>query len=154
MPLTVCPLSNTRLCVFEKMKDHNLKRLLDAGLCVTVNSDDPAYFGGYMNENLTAVQQGLNLSKEDLVELVMERARNLGVSGRLGEVKIRYTGFEPHTCGRSIPVAMDDEAVFKRLARHLFATNIRPEGRVRLIGFRLGQLEMPPSRQTTLFEDE
>ena len=70
MPLTVCPLYNTRLCVFEKMKDHNLKRLLDAGLCVTVNSDDPAYFGGYMNENLTAVQQGLNLSKEDLVELV------------------------------------------------------------------------------------
>ena len=70
MPLTVCPLSNTRLCIFEKMKDHNLKRLLDAGLCVTVNSDDPAYFGGYMNENLTAVQQGLNLSKEDLVELV------------------------------------------------------------------------------------
>ena len=52
------------------MKDHNLKRLLDAGLCVTVNSDDPAYFGGYMNENLNAVQQGLNLSKEDLVELV------------------------------------------------------------------------------------
>ena len=91
---------------------------------------------------------------EDLVELVMERARGLGVSGRLGEVKIRYTGFETHTCGRSIPVAMDDEAVFKRLARHLFATNIRPEGRVRLIGFRLGQLEMPPSRQTTLFEDE
>ncbi|MEE3085038.1 MAG: hypothetical protein VX330_06165, partial [Candidatus Thermoplasmatota archaeon] len=91
---------------------------------------------------------------EDLVELVMERARSLGVSGRLGEVKIRYTGFETHTCGRSIPVAMDDEAVFKRLARHLFATNIRPEGRVRLIGFRLGQLEMPPSRQTTLFEDE
>ncbi|MEC7504081.1 MAG: DNA polymerase IV [Candidatus Thermoplasmatota archaeon] len=91
---------------------------------------------------------------EDLVELVMERARNLGVSGRLGEVKIRYTGFETHTCGRSIPVAMDDEAVFKRLARHLFATNIRPEGRVRLIGFRLGQLEMLPSRQTTLFEDE
>ena len=65
----VCPLSNTRLCVFEKMKDHNLKRLLDAD-SVTVNSDDPAYFGGYMNENLTAVQQGLNLSKEDLVELV------------------------------------------------------------------------------------
>ena len=91
---------------------------------------------------------------EDLVEVVMERARGLGVSGRLGEVKIRSTGFETHTGGRSIPVAMDDEAVFKRLARHLFATNIRPEGRVRLIGFRLGQLEMPPSRQTTLFEDE
>ncbi|MEC8632026.1 MAG: DNA polymerase IV [Candidatus Thermoplasmatota archaeon] len=91
---------------------------------------------------------------ETLVDLVMERARTLGVSGRLGEVKIRYTGFETHTSGRSIPVAMDDESVFKRLARQLFATNIRPESRVRLIGFRLGQLEMPPSRQTTLFEEE
>jgi len=86
---------------------------------------------------------------ETLVDLVMERARSLGVSGRLGEVKIRYTGFETHTSGRSIPVAMDDESVFKRLARQLFATNIRPESRVRLIGFRLGQLEMPPSRQAT-----
>jgi adenosine deaminase len=70
MPLTVCPLSNTRLCVFAKMEDHNLKRLLDLGLCVTVNSDDPAYFGGYMNENLKAVQEALDLSKEDLVEVV------------------------------------------------------------------------------------
>ena len=91
---------------------------------------------------------------ETLVDLVMERARSLGVSGRLGEVKIRYTGFETHTSGRSIPVAMDDESVFKRLARQLFATNIRPESRVRLIGFRLGQLEMPHARQTTLFEEE
>ena len=84
----------------------------------------------------------------------MERARSLGVSGRLGEVKIRYTGFETHTSGRSIPVAMDDEAVFKRLAKQMFATNLRAESRVRLIGFRLGQLEMLPGRQTTLFEEE
>ena len=91
---------------------------------------------------------------EQLVQLVMERAKHLGVSGRLAEVKIRYTGFETHTSGRSIPVAMDDEAVFKRLAKGLFATNIQPDSRVRLIGFRLGQLEMPPSRQTTLFEEE
>lgn len=91
---------------------------------------------------------------EQLVQLVMERAKHLGVSGRLAEVKIRYTGFETHTSGRSIPVAMDDEAVFKRLAQGLFATNIQPDSRVRLIGFRLGQLEMPPSRQTTLFEEE
>ena len=91
---------------------------------------------------------------EQLVQLVMERAKNLGVSGRLAEVKIRYTGFETHTSGRSIPVAMDDESVFKRLAKGLFATNIRPDSSVRLIGFRLGQLEMPPSRQTTLFEEE
>ena len=91
---------------------------------------------------------------EQLVQLVIERAKELGVSGRLAEVKIRYTGFETHTSGRSIPVAMDDESVFKRLAKGLFATNIRPDSSVRLIGFRLGQLEMPPSRQTTLFEEE
>ena len=91
---------------------------------------------------------------QELVQLVMERAKHLGVSGRLAEVKIRYTGFETHTSGRSIPVAMDDESVFKRLAKGLFATNIQPDSRVRLIGFRLGQLEMPPSRQTTLFEEE
>ena len=91
---------------------------------------------------------------EELVELVMERARSLGVSGRLAEVKIRYTGFETHTSGRSITVAMDDEGVFKRLAKWLFATNIRADSTVRLIGFRLGHLEIPPSRQTTLFEEE
>lgn len=50
-PLTVCPLSNLKLCVFKDLKDHNLPQLLKAGLCVTINSDDPAYFGGYMNEN-------------------------------------------------------------------------------------------------------
>jgi len=51
MPLTVCPLSNVKLCVFKTLADHTLPALLDAGLCVTVNSDDPAYFGGYINAN-------------------------------------------------------------------------------------------------------
>ncbi|MDO5653512.1 MAG: adenosine deaminase [Brachymonas sp.] len=51
VPLTVCPLSNVRLCVFPDLAQHNLPQLLDAGLCITVNSDDPAYFGGYVNEN-------------------------------------------------------------------------------------------------------
>ena len=51
MPLTVCPLSNQKLCVFPDLREHNLPRLLQAGLNVTVNSDDPAYFGGYVNEN-------------------------------------------------------------------------------------------------------
>jgi adenosine deaminase len=51
IPLTVCPLSNLKLCVFPRLADHNLRQLLDAGLVATVNSDDPAYFGGYMNEN-------------------------------------------------------------------------------------------------------
>jgi len=52
MPLTVCPLSNVKLCVFKTLAEHNLPALLDAGLCAMVNSDDPAYFGGYLNQNL------------------------------------------------------------------------------------------------------
>jgi adenosine deaminase len=55
VPLTVCPLSNVKLCVFKSMAEHNLPALLDAGLVATVNSDDPAYFGGYVNANLLAV---------------------------------------------------------------------------------------------------
>ncbi len=69
MPLTVCPLSNIRLAVFDRMEQHNLKRLLDSGLCVTVNSDDPAYFGGYVLENYLAVQQALGLTRADLTQL-------------------------------------------------------------------------------------
>jgi adenosine deaminase len=59
--LTVCPLSNTKLRVFDQMHDHNLVQLLDAGLLVTVNSDDPAYFGGYMNDNFDAIFDSLPL---------------------------------------------------------------------------------------------
>ncbi len=66
IPLTVCPLSNTRLCVVDRMQDHPLKRMLDAGLLVTVNSDDPAYFGGYMNENFHAVTDALELNVQQL----------------------------------------------------------------------------------------
>jgi adenosine deaminase len=51
VPLTVCPLSNVKLCVFGTLAEHNLPALLDAGLCATANSDDPAYFGGYINDN-------------------------------------------------------------------------------------------------------
>lgn len=69
IPLTVCPLSNVRLCVFKEMSQHPLKRMLEAGLLVTVNSDDPPYFGGYVNENFTAVQQALNLSRSELIQL-------------------------------------------------------------------------------------
>jgi adenosine deaminase len=53
--LTVCPLSNQKLCVFPDLAQHNLRALLDAGLCATVNSDDPAYFGGYINDNFLQV---------------------------------------------------------------------------------------------------
>jgi adenine deaminase len=69
MPLTVCPLSNVKLKVFERMQDHNLKRLLDRGLCITINSDDPAYFGGYLLENFTATQAALGLGPDDIVRL-------------------------------------------------------------------------------------
>lgn len=69
IPLTVCPLSNVKLRVFDAMADHNLKRLLDLGLCATVNSDDPAYFGGYITENFLAVQQALDLDREAICQL-------------------------------------------------------------------------------------
>ena len=71
IPLTVCPLSNIKLCVFKKLKNHNLKKLLDIGLMVMVNSDDPAYFGGYINKNLIECQAALNLSKEDIKKLII-----------------------------------------------------------------------------------
>jgi len=66
MPLTVCPLSNIRLRVFDAMTAHPLKMMLDRGLMATVNSDDPAYFGGYMNDNYYAVRQALGLTNEEL----------------------------------------------------------------------------------------
>ena len=69
IPLTVCPLSNVKLRVFDSIQDHNLKRMLELGLRVTVNSDDPAYFGGYMDENFEAVRKGLSLSREDVYRL-------------------------------------------------------------------------------------
>lgn len=68
-PLTVCPLSNLRLCVVKDMRAHPLKRMLDAGLFVTVNSDDPAYFGGYMNENYASVADGVGLSREEVIQI-------------------------------------------------------------------------------------
>jgi adenosine deaminase len=64
IPLTVCPLSNVKLRVFETMQEHNLLQLLDAGLVVTINSDDPAYFGGYLNQNLTACVDALPMRRE------------------------------------------------------------------------------------------
>lgn len=64
--LTVCPLANVKLRVFDTINDHNLPQLLQAGLNVTVNSDDPAYFGGYMNANMTAVAEAFDLDRETL----------------------------------------------------------------------------------------
>ncbi|MFI4852181.1 MAG: adenosine deaminase [Gimesia chilikensis] len=83
IPLTVCPLSNVRLCVYPNMSQHPLKRMLEAGLRVTVNSDDPPYFGGYVNENFTAVQQALDLSRQELIQL----ARNSFTSAFLSDAE-------------------------------------------------------------------
>jgi adenosine deaminase len=69
LTLTVCPLSNTALKVIRRMEDSPVRRMLDAGISVTVNSDDPAYFGGYVNANLNAVAQALTLSEDDVVRL-------------------------------------------------------------------------------------
>lgn len=69
IPLTVCPLSNIKLCVFENMRDHNLIELLDAGLLVTINADDPSYFGGYLNDNYLAVHGAHKLSQSQAIQL-------------------------------------------------------------------------------------
>jgi adenosine deaminase len=71
IPLTVCPLSNIKLCVFDKIENHNLKKMLDKGLRVMVNSDDPAYFGGYLNKNLIETQLALDLSLEEIKTLII-----------------------------------------------------------------------------------
>jgi adenosine deaminase len=81
VPLTVCPLSNVKLAVYRRLEDHNLKRLLEQGLRVTVNSDDPAYFGGYIADNFVAVQRALDLSREAIVQL----ARNSITASFMGE---------------------------------------------------------------------
>ena len=69
IPLTVCPLSNTKLCVVDDMKNHPLPKMIRAGLKVTINSDDPAYFGGYLNENFAAISGILGHDKEVLTQL-------------------------------------------------------------------------------------
>ena len=73
IPLTVCPVSNVKLCVFDKLEDHNLKLMLDKGLNVMVNSDDPAYFGGYLNKNLIEISKALNL-KLDEVKILLKNS--------------------------------------------------------------------------------
>lgn len=95
IPLTVCPLSNIKLCVFDRMEHHNFKILLEKGLAVTINSDDPAYFGGYIEENYLATQKGLNLTHEEILTIARngfeasflsaeEKAVHLGQINALG----------------------------------------------------------------------
>jgi len=68
--LTICPLSNLKLAVVDNLTQHPLKDMLELGILVTVNSDDPSYFGGYLNENYIAVQEALELSQEQVITLV------------------------------------------------------------------------------------
>jgi len=70
IPLTVCPLSNVKLCVVDDLVEHNILALSAQGLLVTVNSDDPSYFGGYMNENFIALLDKLNLTRAEIVQLI------------------------------------------------------------------------------------
>ncbi len=70
MPLTVCPLSNLKLRVVKDLKDHPIKKMLDRNMMVTINSDDPSYFGGYVNQNYLEVAEALNLTKNDIITLV------------------------------------------------------------------------------------
>ncbi len=83
LALTVCPLSNQRLCVVDDMKQHPLKQMMDAGLHVTINSDDPAYFGGYVLDNYVAVAEALDLSETELATL----ARNSITGSFLSEAE-------------------------------------------------------------------
>ena len=91
---------------------------------------------------------------DTLIDRVFERMAEMGISARMAEVKIRYAGFETHTHHRSIPVAMDEKNVFRRLAHRLFAHNCDFDRPIRLIGFRVGHLEMPATRQITLDTEE
>ena len=76
IPLTVCPLSNVKLKVFKTLKEHNLKKMLNKNLMVMINSDDPAYFGGYLNQNLIETQAALNLSKDEIKTLLVNSFRS------------------------------------------------------------------------------
>ena len=96
IPLTVCPLSNVRLRAVDSMEEHPLKRVLGEGLCVTVNSDDPAYFGGYVAENYSAVRDGLGFSREEFRAVAENsfKASFLGADEKKGLLEELGTHFE------------------------------------------------------------
>ena len=81
MPLTVCPLSNIKLRVFEDMRQHNVVELLRQGLCVTLNSDDPAYFGGYMKDNVLALSAAHTMSREEIAQFSLNAIEASFTSG-------------------------------------------------------------------------
>ena len=89
MPLTVCPLSNIKLCNVDKIENHPIKIMLSKGLIATVNSDDPAYFGGYINENYIAVTNALDLTKDDLYQVAQNSFNSSFISNEEKENYIR-----------------------------------------------------------------
>ncbi|MBT6326445.1 MAG: adenosine deaminase [Bdellovibrionales bacterium] len=99
IPLTVCPLSNVKLRVFDTMKDHNLKQMLDLGLQVMINSDDPAYFGGYLNTNFIETARELNLTKEEVCQLA---ANSINASFMDDELKVKYITEIRDLCSQEI----------------------------------------------------
>lgn len=101
VPLTVCPLSNLRLAVVKTLDSHPLRRMLEAGLKVTVNSDDPAYFGGYVNDNYRRIADALGLSAPDLVRL----ARNSFAASFLPEARKRKYDADVLAAARASGVA-------------------------------------------------
>ncbi len=99
VPLTVCPLSNVKLCVYGEMESHRLPELLAAGLCATVNSDDPAYFGGYMNANFLAAFAALPglgaaeayaLARNSFEASFVDAAARAAMTSRLDQVFARF----------------------------------------------------------------
>jgi adenosine deaminase len=98
-PLTVCPLSNVKLCVFKDMTQHNIVKLLRMGACVTVNSDDPAYFGGYMNSNFLALAQAHEMNKSEIAKFTYNAIEASFMSNteklRLNKITSEYvSGFD------------------------------------------------------------
>ncbi|WP_042149411.1 MULTISPECIES: adenosine deaminase [unclassified Pseudoalteromonas] len=98
-PLTVCPLSNVKLCVFKNMTQHNIVKLLRMGACVTVNSDDPAYFGGYMNSNFLALAQAHEMNKSEIAKFTYNAIEASFISDaeklRLNKITSEYvSGFD------------------------------------------------------------
>ena len=100
--MTVCPLSNIKLGVFDSLSQHNILQMLKLGLCVTVNSDDPAYFGGYVEENLRALYNALDMSFQDIYMLArnsfrasfLDQAQKKKYLGELDEFVIGF-GHKP-----------------------------------------------------------
>ena len=100
IPLTLCPLSNVALRVIETMEDHPVAKMLDKGLLATIHSDDPAYFGGYMNENYIETAKALNLTKNQLMQLAINafEASWLPIASKkehIDQVKTYFKGFDP-----------------------------------------------------------